>query len=206
MIVPDHLNANLFSHAPISTLEGLFDPILIIYFNEKPVKISEQLSTALNATVLLFLLYNKLCTFLSICQKDSHEINQTDREALVKYIINSAHTRIIVTHGTDTIIDTALFVQNRLSKILATTNKKVIFVGSFIPEKFKDSDADINIGAALGALDILDISLGDTLDKRDGSRCVYISLGGRVIPADKTVRNSVTGLFCHCDEIDVSGE
>ena len=120
---------------------------------------------------------------------------------MVKCIGEATHRSIIVTHGTDTIIDTALFVQNRLSKILAATNKNVIFVGSFIPEKFKDSDADINIGAALGALDIL-----DTLDKRDDSRCVYISLGGRVIPANKTVRNSETGLFCHFDELYVVRE
>ena len=145
-------------------------------------------------------------TTVTICQKDSQEILQRDREVLAKCIGESIQKKIIVTHGTDTIIETALFVQNHLSKTLTGNNKNVIFVGSFIPEKFKDSDADINIGAALGALDVLGMLRDDKSDKPDDSRCVYISLGGRVIPADKAVRNTITGLFCHCDEIDISGE
>ena len=142
----------------------------------------------------------------SICQKDSQEIDQTDRDSLAKCITASTETRIIVTHGTDTIIDTGKFLQKELRKFETNGRKNVILVGSFIPERFKDSDADINIGAALGALDAFDISVYDDLKECNKSTNVYISLGGRVIPAEKAMRNSVNGLFCHCDEIDVSGE
>ena len=140
----------------------------------------------------------------SICKKDSQEIEQADRDALAKCILEATQKRIVVTHGTDTIIETAQFVQNQLTKHHSNGGKNIIFVGAFIPEKFKDSDADINIGAALGALDAFDISFDEKLENNSAS--VYLSLGGRVIPADKAVRNSTTGFFCHCDEIDVPGQ
>ena len=142
----------------------------------------------------------------SICQKDSQEIDQTDRDSLAKCITEATERRIVVTHGTDTIIDTGKFLQKELRKFQVNSRKNVILVGSFIPERFKDSDADINIGAALGALDAFDILAYEDIKRCNKSTDVYISLGGRVIPAEKAVRNSITGLFCHCDEMNVPGE
>ena len=72
-----------------------------------------------------------------------------------------------------------------------------MFVGAFLPERFKDSDADMNIGSALGALDILHMKQVAT----NNDTCVYIALGGRVIPAIVAARDSNTGLFCRSDEL-----
>merc|ERR1711976_835979 len=84
----------------------------------------------------------------TVCQKDSQEIDSSDRHLLLKTIKESTCTKIIVTHGTDTIIETARFLETNLRPLL---HSKVILTGSFLPEKFKDSDADFNLGMALGA-------------------------------------------------------
>ena len=59
---------------------------------------------------------------------------------------------ILVTHGTDTMIQSAQFVakDHRISE----AGKSVVFVGSFKPECFKGSDAAFNIGVAVGALQV----------------------------------------------------
>ena len=133
----------------------------------------------------------------SVCRKDSQEINQGDREAILKCILEADQSKIIVTHGTDTLIETARFVQKSLLSDSKNVGKIVMFVGAFLPERFKDSDADMNIGSALGALDILHMKQVATND----DTCVYIALGGRVIPATVAARDSNTGLFCRSDEL-----
>ena len=62
--------------------------------------------------------------------------------------------KIIVTHGTDTMIETANFVADNLEN---TGNKIVVFTGAFLPESFKDSDADFNVGVALGAFEFFNM-------------------------------------------------
>ena len=132
-----------------------------------------------------------------VCRKDSQEINQGDREAILKCILEADQSKIIVTHGTDTLIETARFVQKSLLSDSKNVGKIVMFVGAFLPERFKDSDADMNIGSALGALDILHMKQVAT----NNDTCVYIALGGRVIPAAVAARDSNTGLFCRSDEL-----
>ena len=138
----------------------------------------------------------------SVCRKDSQEINQGDREAILKCILEADQLKIIVTHGTDTLIETARFIQQSLQSDSKSVGKIVMFVGAFFPERFKDSDADMNIGSALGALDILHMKQVATNDvRRNDDTCVYIALGGRVIPAIVAARDSNTGLFCRSDEL-----
>ena len=138
----------------------------------------------------------------SICRKDSQEINNSDRESLAKCILEARQTKIIVTHGTDTIIETAKFVQSYLKSKDRIGPKHIIFVGSFLPERFKDSDADLNIGTALGALEVLQMCSGKEDIEGEGAHRIYIALGGRTIPVEKATRNSTTGLFCHVEEIN----
>lgn len=140
----------------------------------------------------------------SICRKDSQEILEEDREALAKCIVDCPESKIIVTHGTDTIIETATYLQVYLRKFPNTSHKRVIFVGSFIPESFKDSDADINLGTALGALDVLQMVQEQQLDSCQSNPSVYIALGGRVIPAGNAIRNPASGLFCHSNEVHIN--
>ena len=62
--------------------------------------------------------------------------------------------KIIVTHGTDTMIETANFVADNLEN---PGNKIVVFTGAFLPECFKDSDADFNVGVALGVFEFFNM-------------------------------------------------
>jgi len=71
---------------------------------------------------------------LSICKKDSMDITEEDREIIYRACKEQENDKIIITHGTDTIIETAI----KLSDI---NDKVIILTGSMKPEKFSDSDA-----------------------------------------------------------------
>ena len=103
----------------------------------------------------------------------------TFRLLLLKTIRESNCTKILITHGTDTIIDTAKYLEKCF--IEPKMDKQVVLTGSFLPEKFKDSDADFNLGMALGAL----MSLHEG---KSGSQ-VLIALNGLLIPAFRATRN-----------------
>ncbi len=85
---------------------------------------------------------------ISVLKKDSLDMDDKDRD-LVFDVCNDLKTnKIIITHGTDTMVDTA----KRLSSI---KDKVIILVGSSKPEKFKGSDASFNVGCAVGAINCL---------------------------------------------------
>ena len=65
-------------------------------------------------------------------------------------ISKTSEEKILITHGTDTIIETGVWLENQLG--LLDVQKIIILTGSFLPEKFKNSDADFNVGFAIGAL------------------------------------------------------
>jgi|Transcript_22880 L-asparaginase len=118
----------------------------------------------------------------SICRKDSIEINDEDRMNLVSSITACKMThsqRIIVTHGTDTMIETALFVL----KSGCAEGKRIVFTGAMKPDKFKDSDAEFNMGGAIAATSIIP------------SGSVHIFMGGNVFPCQTCRRCLKSGLF-----------
>ena len=101
----------------------------------------------------------------NLLSKDSTEMTEEDRLLVKKACEKSDSSKILITHGTDTMIDTA--------KVLASIkNKVIILTGSSLPYVFKDSDADFNIGVAIGGLNILENG-------------VYISMNGRIFPWNK---------------------
>jgi len=116
----------------------------------------------------------------AVCQKDSTEVTEADREALCNAIKASSSKRVVVTHGTDTLIETARLVVQRG----AAEGKAVVFTGATRPQRFQDSDASFNLGGAVAATDVLS----------EGS--VSICMGGRVIPAARCVRDPKSGRFC----------
>ena len=111
----------------------------------------------------------------SACRKDSQDITDEDRNNLLKICQNAVENKIIITHGTDTIIETANFLK-------AVKNKTIVLTGAFLPERFQESDAEFNIGFAMGICSAI-------------SSGVYIAIGGKVFPADRCVRDSETGIF-----------
>ena len=112
---------------------------------------------------------------ISLLKKDSLDITEKDRNRILETCQKTDADKIVITHGTDTMIETA----KKLSRII---NKAIVLTGAMKPEKFSDSDASFNIGAAVGALNVL-------------SSGVYIAMNGRILPWNKAKRDERTGRF-----------
>ncbi len=112
---------------------------------------------------------------VSVCKKDSTELTGEDRGKILKLCEQSVADKIIITHGTDTMIETA----RTLSEI---KNKTIVITGAMRPEKFSNTDADFNIGLAVGGVQSLPFG-------------VYIAMHGIILPWDKITRNLETGQF-----------
>lgn len=102
---------------------------------------------------------------ISLLKKDSLDINNKDRQLILNACKNVKTGKIIITHGTDTMLDTA----KRLSEI---KDKVIILVGATQPERFKETDADFNVGMAVGAINIV-------------PNGIYVAMNGRVYNWDK---------------------
>ena len=108
--------------------------------------------------------------------KDSLEMNDADRQTILMACRDTDATRIIITHGTDTMVDTAKVLQHSI------TDKVIVLVGAMIPYAFKQSDALFNMGCAVTAVQCLE----------EG---VYIIMNGRVFTADNVEKNRQEGRF-----------
>ena len=147
----------------IYTVGGTIDKI---YFDRKSSyevgesKISEILKEA-NA--------NLEVDISSILQKDSLEMTDEDRLLIFDRISSDEHRHIVVTHGTDTMIQTA-------KTLKAVRDKVIVLTGAMEPARFKHSDAVFNVGAALAAVQVL----------KPG---VYIVMNGRIFNPDRVKKN-----------------
>ena len=106
---------------------------------------------------------------VSACKKDSTTLNENDLHHILDICQKSNEEQIIITHGTDTILDTA----KHLSVI---KDKTIVLTGSFLPYAFKDSDAEFNIGMAISAVQIL-------------NRGIYVSLNGIIAKHNELQRD-----------------
>lgn len=105
----------------------------------------------------------------SILKKDSLHMTDADREHVRSSISACPEEFIVVTHGTDTMVQTA--------KALTTIpGKTIVLTGSLRPARFKESDAEFNIGAAISAV--------QTMPKG-----VYITMNGLVFRPDNVRKN-----------------
>ena len=86
----------------------------------------------------------------ALMQKDSTDITETDRQLIYECCLVAQENRIVVTHGTDTMTETARFLAQR-----DLHNKVVVFTGSFIPFSQPNSDALFNIGYAVASAQTL---------------------------------------------------
>ena len=129
-------------------------------------------------------------TVISLFRKDSLDITPEDRELLVRTCLEVEDERIVISHGTDTMIETAEFLAKTFIRgsdpagtmPASPDPKTIVITGAVKPERFKDSDAHANIGAALGAVQSLE-------------KGIYIVMHGMVLPWDGVVRDHVTGRF-----------
>ena len=112
---------------------------------------------------------------LSVMQKDSLDMDDADREIIKKAIASDSADRIIITHGTDTMIETADYLQK-------IPNKTVVLTGSMYPAQYRDSDAVFNLGCALIGVQTLEPG-------------VYIAMNGRIFNPHKSSKNVALNRF-----------
>ncbi len=108
--------------------------------------------------------------------KDSLEIDESDRQSIVDACIRSEEDKVLITHGTDTMVETA--------KVLAEqgVEKTIVLVGAMVPYVFKDTDSVFNMGFALASVQTLPYG-------------VYITMNGIVFNWDEVIKNKELGIF-----------
>ena len=79
-----------------------------------------------------------------VIAKDSIELTEADRLLIRECVIACTCPRIVVTHGTDTMVETARMLKD-------IPGKTIVFTGAMQPARFRTTDATFNIGAAVGA-------------------------------------------------------
>ena len=102
-------------------------------------------------------------------------MTDADRQMLFERIESDENQRIVVTHGTDTMIETA-------KKLQGIENKTVVLTGAMQPAKFKSSDAEFNVGFAVAAVQILPAG-------------VYIAMNGRIFDPEKVRKHRELNQF-----------
>ena len=112
---------------------------------------------------------------IPIIRKDSLHINASDRDLLRATIAAQAARHVLVTHGTDTMVETARVLTRIQGKVIVMT-------GALNPARFRGSDAEFNIGTAVGAVQSLPPG-------------VYIAMNGRVWDPAKVRKNVAANRF-----------
>ena len=107
---------------------------------------------------------------------DSLDMKEKDRELILKKCAAANEEQIVITHGTDTMTNTAKVLGAKRLK------KTIVITGAMIPYKFGTSDGLFNIASALAYVQTL-------------SHGVYIAMNGRVFLYDKVIKNRATGIF-----------
>ena len=109
-------------------------------------------------------------TIRTVMMVDSLEMIEADRALIVQNCLQSEEDRIVITHGTDTMTDTAAAVAR------AVSNKTVVVTGAMIPWAFGSSDGLFNLGSALSFVQVLPAG-------------VYIAMNGKCFPWDRARKN-----------------
>jgi L-asparaginase len=107
---------------------------------------------------------------------DSLEMTDADRELIAHNCSDAPEPHIVITHGTDTMVETA--------RVLAgtVTDKTIVLTGAMIPIAFGSSDGLFNLGGALAVVQVLPAG-------------VYIAMNGRIFDWDDVRKNGDTGIF-----------
>jgi L-asparaginase len=112
----------------------------------------------------------------SLMMIDSLDMTDQDRQIILTHCQKSPSDRIIITHGTDTMVNTAHFLAEHIK------NKTIILTGAMIPIVFGSSDGLFNMGAALAYVQTLDHG-------------IYIAMNGQYFDYDNVRKNKAKGLF-----------
>ncbi len=133
--------------------------------------IGEAMAPALIATART----NLDVTFEAVCRKDSLELSDEDRDNIRVHVAGSTETKIVITHGTDTMVATG-------SALQGLGDKTIVLTGAMQPARMLDSDAAGNLGLALAAVQLLPAG-------------VYVAMSGLVIPVERASKHPDLGVF-----------
>jgi L-asparaginase len=112
---------------------------------------------------------------VSLFQKDSLEIDDADRKVLLDFIAADDATRYVITHGTDTMPETAAVLSD-------LDGKTIVLTGALTPARFKTTDAVFNVGMAVAAAQVAEPG-------------VYIAMSGQVFEAGAVRKNRAENRF-----------
>jgi L-asparaginase len=104
-----------------------------------------------------------------VIRKDSLEMTAEDREAVRAVIAGRGCRRVVMTHGTDTMIETALALRG-------LEGRTIVLTGSMQPARFRVSDAEFNLGTAVAAVQVLPPG-------------VYVAMNGQVFDPERARKN-----------------
>jgi L-asparaginase len=111
----------------------------------------------------------------SVLAKDSLDLTEADRRLIRERVAAAPGDRIVVTHGTDTMVETARVLKG-------IPGKTIVLTGSLQPARFRNTDAVFNLGAAIAAVQALPPG-------------VYLSMNGRIFDPDRTRKDRARGCF-----------
>jgi L-asparaginase len=153
----------------IITTGGTIDKI---YFDDKSdYQVGEpQISQILHAMNVAFEFEVK-----AVLRKDSLHLDRADRMLIRDAILQSDTRHVLITHGTDTMIETAHFLGD-------PGDRTVVLTGALNPARFRDSDAVFNIGCAVGAVQCL-------------PRGIYIAMNGKIWRPELVRKNREANRF-----------
>ena len=112
----------------------------------------------------------------TIMMKDSLEMSKNNRNTIVQKCLESDENQILITHGTDTMVETAKLLAEKI------TTKTIVLTGAMIPYKFGSSDGLFNLGSALSFLQSL-------------PKGIYIAMNGNIFNWNNVKKNKELGLF-----------
>jgi L-asparaginase len=156
-------------HLTIVTTGGTIDKI---YFDAKS---DYQIGAPQIGDILTQLGVAFAFDVVPLLRKDSLDMDDADRRLVRDTIAAQPHRHILVTHGTDSMVETARLLQGIEDKVIVLT-------GALNPARFQGSDAVFNIGCAVGAVQTLP----------DG---VWIAMNGRVWNPQQVRKNRVANRF-----------
>jgi L-asparaginase len=114
-------------------------------------------------------------TVEEVLRKDSIDLTDADRARIVERVTHADHSRIVITHGTDTMTVTARALAGVRDKTIALT-------GALAPARFTESDAAFNLGMAFATA-------------QTAPAGVYITINGSVFLADQVEKDRERGAF-----------
>ncbi len=117
-------------------------------------------------------------TLETVLAVDSLNMTEAQRVLIAKHCSASTEDKVVVIHGTDTMVASA----NVIAQDPAIEGKTVVLTGAMIPYSLENSDAEFNLGFAIAAVQLLPPG-------------VYIAMGGRVFDYDNVRKNREKGVF-----------